>query len=215
MSQIDITSLPVYRIIHIDNLAYILENGIYVRGHKMFDPNYVNIGNSDIIDVRKSCPVRIKGYGYIGEYVPFYFGTQSIMLYNILTGYGGLQKCDPDAIIYLCSTVGELINNYGKFFFTDGQANQHITEHFTDLKNLQDIDWNVIGGSDFKKSAEDVDKPRRYQAEFLIYEYVPIKCIMKIVIHNKSVKASIDALLQANGSKVQVEVAKKDFYFHF
>ena len=44
---------------------------MYVRNHPSFDPNYVNIGNSEIIDYRKEFPVKIAGYGNIGDYFPF------------------------------------------------------------------------------------------------------------------------------------------------
>ncbi|MFC4213545.1 DarT ssDNA thymidine ADP-ribosyltransferase family protein [Pedobacter lithocola] len=54
--------LWLYRIIHCDNLEYILKNGIYVRGHKNQDPNYVNIGNLDIINVRDNFEVKLDGY---------------------------------------------------------------------------------------------------------------------------------------------------------
>jgi hypothetical protein len=216
MAKIDITSLFVYRIIHIDNLEYILKHGLYVRDHKKFDPDYINIGNSEIIDVRKSSPVRIKGYGFIGDYVPFYFGRQSIMLYNILTGYAGLQRCSPDKIIYLCTKIPDLINSCPKFFFTDGQANQHITEHFNNINNLNEVDWEVVNGSDFKKTPEDFDKPRRYQAEFLVHQHVPIDCITRIITYDNTTMNSIKSLLLEVGLKITVEVSPKNcYYFYF
>ena len=211
-----LTDKLVYRIIHYDNLNYVLEHGMYVRQHKKFDANYVNIGNSEIIDVRKDCPVKITGYGFVGDYVPFYFGTQSIMLYNILTGHGGLQKHTANNIIYLCCRIEGLIEICPKYFFTDGQANKQITAHFSNINDLNKIDWNVVNGTDFRKSEDDPDKARRYQAEFLVHQHVPVNCISKIVIHNKSIANTIQASLIKYGLKVPIEIAKKDcYYFYF
>jgi len=206
--------LWVYRIIHYKNLEYILQNGIYVRDHHKFDPNYINIGNTDIIDVRGSSSVKINNYGNIGAYIPFYFGRQSIMLYNILTDYKA-EKQLPEDIIYLCCKVDKLVAACKRFFFTDGQANKKFTEHFCDLSDLENLDWDVIKGSDFKKSEEDPDKQRRYQAEFLVHQYVPIDCIGTIVVYNQDRKDYIENLVNNNNLNIPVHLIRTDYYFHF
>jgi hypothetical protein len=208
--------LMVYRIVHFDNLNHILKNGIYIKGHKNFDPDYVNIGNSEIIGKREAFQVKINKYGYLSDYVPFYFGRQSIMLYNILTGHGGIKKCLPVNIIYLCCYVDEIIRVCPQYFFTDGQANKKFTEHFTDLIDLKKIDWDVIDGSDFKMTEDDLDKPRKYQAEFLVHQHVPVSCLEKIVVYNKARKTDAEALLTNNHLSLSVEIAKKnEYYFYF
>jgi hypothetical protein len=42
----------IFRIIHKDNLPWILENGLYARNSGRFDPNHRNIGNIELIDKR-------------------------------------------------------------------------------------------------------------------------------------------------------------------
>lgn len=205
--------LWLYRIIHSDNLEYILANGIYVRGHGMHDPAYVNIGNVDIINVRDSFAVKLDGYGKIGEYVPFYFGKQSIMLYNILTGQG-VPKINPANIIYICCELESLVSSCKKYFFTDGQANKKFTEHHNDLKKLDEIDWDVILGDDFTKNG-DIDRPRKYMAEFLVHEHVPLSCIKKIVVYNDRTKVYVAQLLVKYGVKIKVEAARVGYYFYF
>ena len=182
----------------------------------MFDPHYVNIGNSEIINTRGVFPVKIEDYGFIGDYVPFYFGKQSIMLYNILTGRGGVRKQSPEDIVYLCCGVAKLINECPRYFFTDGQANKQLTEHFSSTNDLDKIDWDIVNGSDFKKTQEQPDKSRRYQAEFLVHQHVPVSCINKIVIYNKSAASIVEALLKGNGLRIPLRIAKKDsYYFYF
>lgn len=206
--------LWLYRIIHFGNLDFILKCGLYVRGHKNFDPNYINIGNPDIIGVRDSFKVMLDDHGKIGEYIPFYFGKQSIMLYNILTGYG-IKKHAPEDIVYLCCEINNLTSTCNRYFFTDGQANKEFTEHFNDLKDLDKIDWNVVMGKDFMKSAADTDKPRRYQAEFLVHEHVPTSCIKKIIVYNQKRKTEAQEFLLKNELEIPVKIVKEGYYFHF
>jgi len=206
----------VYRIIHFDNLAYILQNGMFVRGHKQFDPDYVNIGDPSIISTRDIYPVKIPGYGHLGDYVPFYFGRCSMMLYNILTGYR-VPKQHPKDIVYLCCTVDSLTAECGQYFFTDGQANTRFTDHFSDLADLAKVDWETVNGKDFKKSGADPDKPRRYQAEFLVHNHVPISCVKAIVVYNEARKQEVEQLVVREGLNIKVLVAtpRNNYYFHY
>ena len=210
-----IPKILVYRIVHFNNLTHILKHGIAIKGHGDMLPEYINIGNSEIIQSRDLFPVKIKDYGYIGDYIPFYWGTQSIMLYNILTGLNGVQKQLPNDIVYICCFINDLINNCSKFFFTDGQANKKFTKHFNDLTDLDNIDWKVVNGSDFKKTEADIDLPRRYQAEFLAHQYLPVSCINSLVVYDENRKKDIQLLLADNELEIEIKVAKKDFYIYF
>lgn len=208
-------NILVYRIVHIDNLVQILKHGMFIKGHNSNHTKYLNIGNSEIINTRKEFPVKIKGYGFIGDYVPFYFGRQSIMLYNILTGQNGVQKQSPDNIIYICCYINELVKNCSQYFFTDGQANKKFTQHLITPDDLEKVDWKIVNGSDFKKTEADPDKARKYQAEFLIHKYVPVKCIHEIIVYNENKKAAVELLIAEHALDITVRVEKKEFYFYF
>jgi hypothetical protein len=79
--------VKVYRIVHIDNVKYLLTHGIFNRVHANADPDYINIGDSDLISKRHDYPVGVNPPGgALGDYVPFYFGRLSPMLLNIKTG---------------------------------------------------------------------------------------------------------------------------------
>ena len=48
----------IFRIVHVANVPWILEHdGLYSRNAPEHDPNYLNIGNSELIDKR----ARIRG----------------------------------------------------------------------------------------------------------------------------------------------------------
>jgi len=53
-------STYIYRIVHRDNLPWLLRHGVTCRTHPDADPNDVNIGNRDLIAMREqrlvACP---------------------------------------------------------------------------------------------------------------------------------------------------------------
>ena len=78
----------IWRIIHRDNLPWILDNGLACANAEMLAPNYVNIGNVDLIDKRRHRMVPIAPGGTLADYVPFYFTPFSVMMKNIHSGMG-------------------------------------------------------------------------------------------------------------------------------
>jgi len=178
-----------YRIIHRDNLRHCLAHGLLCKNHENSSRSFVTIGNKEIIDVRSTTSVYLKGFGTIGEYVPFYFTAKSIMLYNIVTGYRApvVPKRQREEIVVIRCLIHNL-STLDRWFFTNGQANDSETYHYSDLKYLSEIDWNCIQNSDFSKSDGDYDRPRRYQAEFLVQNSVPVDYIESICVFNDNMK---------------------------
>ena len=80
----------IWRIVHRDNIPWLMENGVHCRNSDNQDPNYVNIGNTELIDKRAHRVVPIDPGGTLSDYVPFYFTPFSPMMFNIKTGYGGI-----------------------------------------------------------------------------------------------------------------------------
>lgn len=202
----------LYRITHRDNLAHVLQYGICQKNDINANPDYKAIGHKDIIGKRTDHPVKIDGYGNIGDYIPFYFTPKSMMLYNILTGYG-VPKVPPNEIIFVATTVSKLISCESDYFFTDGQANTRISRHLHQIQDLNKIDWEVIKSGDFRKSINDIDRPRRYQAEFLVKRHVPVNCIEAIVAYNETGATFVKKELARTDLLIPVYI-KKSFYFN-
>jgi len=76
----------IFRITHIDNMPWMLINGLHCRNSPDRDPNFVEIGNRDLIGKRASRVVPIHPGGTLSDYIPFYFTPCSPMLLNIKTG---------------------------------------------------------------------------------------------------------------------------------
>ncbi|RDB05755.1 DUF4433 domain-containing protein [Runella aurantiaca] len=152
-----------------------------------------------MIDVRSIASVRIEGYGKIGEYVPFYFTPKSMMLFNIVTGYQAplVPKRSKSEILVIRCLIEELIK-LPQWFFTDGQGNDMATNHYNDLINLNSIDWESIQQSNFSKSDGDYDRPRRYQAEFLVRDEVPCRSIESFHVYNEEAAEYVNTLLRVH-----------------
>jgi hypothetical protein len=52
MSNLGSEKALIFRITHVDNIPWILDYGLHCRNSKVFDPNYHEIGNPDLIDKR-------------------------------------------------------------------------------------------------------------------------------------------------------------------
>jgi len=203
-----------YRISHIENIPSILENGLCTKYHPKASKKFLSIGNTEIIDVRDEMQVKVSEYGKIGEYVPFYFTPKSMMLFNIITGYKQplVKKRAKEEIIVIRCLISDLSQS-GRFFFTDGQANvSSMTKHYDDLSDLDQIDWDIIQRTDFKRDSSDTDKTRRYQAEFLVFEHVPAKFIESIHVYNDSSANFVKKELAKTDLLIPVHITKGYFF---
>ena len=207
-----------YRITHIQNLECILKNGIVCKNHARACGNYINIGHQEIIDVRSTTAVKINtidniSYGMIGDYIPCYFTPKSTMLYNILTGYyhPKVQKRKCEEILVMRFKISTLANLPNLFFFTDGQANDYATKHYNSLADIQYIDWESIHKNNFSKK-DDEDRARRYQAEFLVKDEIPISCIEGFYVYNQNAKEAVQNILAQNEVNIKVEI-NRNYYF--
>lgn len=196
-----------YRIIHINNLPLLLQNGIVNKHHPDASSDYIEIGNPEIIDVRSTSPVKIENYGMIGDYVPFYFTPKSIMLYNIITGYRHpiVQKRNRSEILVIRCLI-EHLSELPKWFFTDGQGNDMASSHYNNLSDLEQIDWSCIQQSNFSKSDGDYDRPRRYQAEFLVHGAVPLEKIESLNVFDQSSADFVNKLLTEKNINLAVNI---------
>lgn len=62
----------IWRIVHRDNLPWILNHGLHCGNSGMQSPTWVDIGNKELIDKRSHRSVPLPPYGTLSDYVPFY-----------------------------------------------------------------------------------------------------------------------------------------------
>lgn len=199
--------IRLFRMVHFENVEYILRNGMYTREHAKVDPNYVNIGDNGLITQRHDYPVPIPPGGTLGEYVPFYFAGHSPMLLNIKTGHRGITLRPQHEIVYFVCRLEDLIKGCKEWVFTDGHAKDSLTEFYNDIELLEEvIDWDMVNEQWWRNTEEDYDRQRRKQAEFLVKEHVPVECIRGIIVKNQARKEHIEAIVEEVGIEIPVRV---------
>ena len=197
-----------FRITHIKNISHIAKCGIVKASSPLHDKKFVNIGDSQVIKLRKGKVV--KGY-HIGEYIPFYFGPRSPMLYVIQHGYNGVQRVEPEEIVYCVIKLDDLITDGIECIFTDGHALSFLTSFYTkdDLVKIDSkVKYDDVYSSQWNLE-EDNDLKRRKEAELLIKDDLPAKYIKGYVVYNENSRQS----LIGKGINENMIVVKSNYYF--
>jgi hypothetical protein len=202
----------IFRIAHRDNLPWILDHGLHARNGEIFDPNYRNIGNLDLIDRRSRRAVPVPPGGTLSDYVPFYFTPFSIMMLNINTGYGGVKKVPNNEIVIFVSSLHHVAAQGVPFVFTNQHAYPRMAEYFTDLARLDRVDWPLLQSRDFKHDPDDPGKKERYQAEALIWKHVPLNALLAVCCSADTVEQPIKAELDQRGLALKTAVQPR-WYF--
>lgn len=202
----------IWRIIHYDNLPWILDNGLRSGNSATFAANWVNIGNQELIDKRASHPVPLAPKGVLNDYIPFYFTPFSVMLKNIHSGWGGIEQRANEEIIILVSSLYKIQKQGLSFLFTDSHAYYQWANFYSNLNDLDKVDWTLLQHRDFARDPDDPAKFERYQAEALIHQYCPISALLGIVCYTNNLKSEIEQLLSDRKISLNI-VSRQGWYF--
>lgn len=201
----------IWRIVHKDNLSWILDNGLYCANSTIRIPNYTPVGNIELINKRKNKTVPLSPGGTLSDYIPFYFTPFSPMMLNIHTGRG-VPKYHNNKIIILVSSLRAVAKNNIKFLFTDRHALCELANYFNSLDELINIDWLLLQKRDFQRDPEDLEKMERYQAEALVHQHLPISGLEGIVCYSNELELQIKQEINMKGLTLQV-LTRPEWYF--
>jgi hypothetical protein len=174
--------------------------------------HFVNIANRDIQDRRAVRAVHAGPGGTLHDYVPFYFGPRSPMLYAIKTGFVPGYDGGQDDVIYLVSSTEAVVTAARPFVFTDGHAAMDYSEQFDDLGHLDKIDWPLMTSTYWSATNDDPDRKTRRQAEFLVYRFLPCSAIERIVSASHERVQQIRTIL--NGRLVHCAVEAESGWYY-
>jgi len=194
---------------HIENMPHILQNGITHSTSANANPNYAPIGDSSLISTRSS--FLLNNGRSLGEYIPFYFGVRTPMLYVVQNGFNMVAPTPPENIIYCVSSVQKIIDHQLDFVFTDGHAVDGFSAQYSidDIQNIETIlDRNAIYAK-YWKDEKDLDRKRRKEAEFLVMGDIAPTAILGYFTYNEKAK---NKLINSSTDVVKVHI-KSEFYF--
>jgi hypothetical protein len=161
----------IYHIVHVDNLASIAADGrLWPDSRMARRAGGTVIGMNDIKRRRLALPVSCHAGSHVGEYVPFYFCSRSIMLFVIhranhpeLAYRGGQEP-----IVHLEADLRESVRwaaaHGNRWAFSLSNAGAVYTQFRFRLEQLAEIDWDAIVARDFRTG--DIKEGK--QAEFLM-----------------------------------------------
>ena len=170
----------LYRITHIHNLEYDMKHGLFIAKSSEANPNYLQIGDSTLINYRKELPAPDPPGGTLADYVPFYLGPRSPMLFQIATGWEDIKKYPQEEIIYYISSVPKIKEHQLDYFFTDGHARSSTSIHYTNDNDFDKLDWDTINATKWKSDETDLRRKEKKQSEFLVKNHMPVSCIQYI-----------------------------------
>lgn len=197
-----------FRITHIDNIPIIESHGFERADLTSKDSGYINIGDTQVIQVRSE--KNIQGCR-LNEYVPFYLGPRSPMLYVIQNGYNGVKRVEAKDIVYCVVRIDDLIENEIDCIFTDGHALSVLTLYYnrdklnqiSQIVKFEDV-YSIYWNSD-----TDLDLKRRKEAELLIKNRLSPQYIKGYVVYSQESKQKLLGF-GINEAKISV---KPNYYF--
>jgi hypothetical protein len=204
----------LYHITHLDNLPGILRTGCLHCHRQLHQAGQhpVNIAYQGIQDRRASTRVSCGPGGVLHDYVPFYFAPRSPMLYaihrNQIEGYSGGQS----PILHLVSSVPKMKETGHGFVFADGHATMSFSRFFTDIADLDQIDWEVMQAQYWNDTPEDPDRKRRRQAEFLVYNTVSWSAMLGIGVIDNRVEERVNTILSGHNISLPVRSRRQWYY---
>ncbi len=202
----------IFRLTHVDNLRWILANGLHCKASKTQDPNFVQIGNSDLIQRRPAKCVSVPPGETLAHYVPFYFTPCSPMLYNIRTGWNNVIRRPARELVFLVASLRSLAAHGVPFVFSDRHAFMNGATFSTALDDLDGLGWEYWQRQDFRRDPDDPEKFERYEAEALIHRHLPLERIDAIACSNEREQARVAEMVHNCGGQVEVVCQGRWFF---
>jgi hypothetical protein len=149
---------------------------------------------------------------HVGECVPFYFCPRSVMLYMFHMGnhrdieYRGGQEPIIHLVADLQKTVEWADKTGLRWAFTDSNAGSSYFRDFDDLRDLGEIDWDVIRATQWQGN---VDKK---QAEFLIEQRFPWELVEKIGVFSFDWMKNVEDAIAIEKNLPMISVERSWYY---
>ena len=138
-------------------------------------------------------PVPCGPRGVIRDYIGFYFGPRSPMLYRIHTGYN-VHHVDQSNIVYLVSTAQMIADAGIGFVFTDRHSLARVAEFKDRLDDLTMVDFTVAYAEYWRSTPDERDRQEKKQAEFLVHQTVPWELMTGIAVLNDDAEALVNTV---------------------
>ena len=210
----------IYHILHIDRLPSVLAEGrLYsdseVRRRGMTG---TTVGMQKLKDDRLTLPAACHPGTHVGDYVPFYFCSRSVMLYLLhkanyedLTYRGG-QEPIVTLEADLRTAVARAEAARRPRAFSLGNASAHYQDFRADLAQLHEIRWDYVAATTWSGGGVSADVKESKQAEFLVHQRFPWSLVTRIGVRTVAMQARVAKLLETTAHRRPVHVRREWYY---
>lgn len=206
----------ILRLVHIDNLTIYLSRGaLHAPSCWPADGRvWRTTHRSDVQARRAKRRVPEPPGGALLDYVPFYFGPRSPMLYQLETGWVPGYTEGQRPMVYLVASAHDVAAAGLDFVFFDGHALTDLSLAFHDLDDLERVDWRAVHARRWSGPGVDPDRQRRKQAEFLVHRMLPWRLVRGLVVLDDGMRDRVDDLLDRHDPSTRrpIEVAPTWYY---
>ncbi|MDA3961068.1 MAG: DUF4433 domain-containing protein [Planctomycetota bacterium] len=201
-----------FHITHLRNLPAIVQGGLRCD-RSMQHAAHVCIGYRHIKDRRMQRSVPCAAGGTLGDYVPFYFGPRSPMLFTIN------QRNTPDyqegqtPIIHLVFAIDDLWQLGPTCAFTDRHAELGHALFSDDPGKLDEfVDWPLMKQDYWNDVPTYPDRKERRQAEFLVHQAVPWTAVHGIGVINVDMESQVRQSIASAAHQPTISVSPNWYY---
>ena len=202
------SSRRFYHFTHIDNLPGLLETWLLANGHPDFPAKIQSIAVAGIQARRAQMDVTCGPQGVVHDYVPFYFGSKSLMLLGVIHK----KNIDQRDVLYFEFPISILERDDA--VFTDASANTAVAPNFySDPADLQNLNWGEIDSLRWKCDTDELRHQR--MAEALVHRHVPLSMASACVVYNKLAKTKVEEIIGGNEGfpKIECENSNRRHYY--
>jgi hypothetical protein len=207
------TKIWLYRITHIANLEHDLLHGLHIAKSPYANPHYFQIGDSTLINYRKDIAAPDPPGGTLADYIPFYLGPRSPMLFQIATGWEDIQKYPQEDIIYYITSLAVIKSAGLHYFFIDGHARSRTSTAYTVEADLQKLDWDAIYATNWRSDDSDLRRKEKKQSKLLVKGYVPFSCIEHLGVFNKNAEQKVVYLFNSHSINIPIKISPQKLYY--
>jgi hypothetical protein len=205
----DLSKTYLFRMTHIENIPHILQHGITHPSSSNANQEFVPIGDKTLIATRND--FLLNNGKLLGDYIPFYFGVRTPMLYVVQKGFNMVAPTPAENIVYCITSVLKIIELQLDFVFTNGHAVDSFTMQYTteDINNIDNIIDQKAVRAKYWQDENDLDLKRRKEAEFLVLGDIATEAILGFVVYNQNAQNRMIGF----GADVSKVLIKPDYYF--
>ena len=216
------TEPKIYHIVHVDRLP----SAIIKDGALLCDAEIMRRGSPgttiglNSIKQRRLKELTLSSHPnlHVGDCVPFYFCPRSVMLYVIhrgtnpelkyRDGQGPILHLEAD----LRRTVRWADDNHQRWAFTSSNAGAYYFDGYSDLSELQKIDWDAVQAHWWSGPAIKATVQDRKQAEFLIEHSFSWNLVSRIGVRSSRIARKVLRTIEVSSHRPSVEI-KPGWYY--